>query len=124
MVQSFFDVAYGLPGYGALLAPDGDTVASRLDTSGFGRVAVYDTTSGEELDSGLADTDVALGVSMGVGRTATYVVARAEDMLTTGPFLRSFAGGDLVIRHCELAPVSCLDAVALPEATQVPLLAR
>lgn len=70
------------PGTGAQLAPEGDYVLTRAGGSESpGRVRIYETIEGEELDTGLTpDAEVRAAKLGGRGR-ATYLVERGPDSL-------------------------------------------
>lgn len=75
VVQSAFNVVFRLPGVGADLSPDGDTVATH---DAAGAVALYDTRSGEQVDGRLGGGSEVLAVSPGQRGLVAYVVRDGE----------------------------------------------
>jgi hypothetical protein len=108
---SFYSVVHDLPGLGAQLSPDGKLVASRLPD---GEVALYDTTSGNRLVSGLGDHEEVVTFAPGRDFTINYVVA---------PGARTPAH-ELQLRTCQLRTTICVTAAGIPNTGGIPVLAR
>jgi hypothetical protein len=113
VVQSLFDVEFVLPGEGAMLAPDGDTVATRLPGSD-DAVAVYDTRSGAELPNGVPEGDLVVAFAPGDRLAIAYIVA------PTG----QSPGRELELRICDLDTTQCAVAARIPNQGGTPVLAR
>lgn len=75
VVQSAFNVVFRLPGSGADLSPDGNTVATH---DAAGAVALYDTRSGAQVDGRLGGGSEVLAVSPRERGLVAYVVADGE----------------------------------------------
>lgn len=124
VAQGFFSVSFDLRGSGAQLSEDGEFVLTRDPaTPSLGTLLVYDTESGDQLPTGLAEDDVALAAALGPDGTATYVVARAEDRPLAGEFLRSSFSGQLELRTCELETGVCETLRRFSSAGSRPLVA-
>ncbi len=113
VVQSMFSIRFELPGRGAVLSPDGNTVATRLPGSD-NQIAVYDTRSGDELVDGLSSDDATLAFAPGDRGTISYIVA--PHGLTPGR--------ELELRTCDLASALCRIAARIPNTGGSPVLAR
>jgi hypothetical protein len=111
VAQSFFSTVYDMPGVGAQLSPDGDLVATRLPD---GRVAVYDTASGDRLDDGLVKGDDVVAFAPGDDHTMTYVVAVGG----------SPSAQVLELRTCRVLFSLCDVATTIPDTGDPPVLAR
>ena len=114
VIQSYFDVAFDLPGRGASLSSDGILVVSRLGEGDDAEAVVYDTRSGEEVATGLATTDLVLAASPGPRGTVAFVVAQGG--------LES--GRDLQLRVCDLGVALCRIVARIPDHGSTPVLAR
>lgn len=104
------------PGRGAQLSPEGDYVLTRIDDGGsrLGQVRIYDTRTGEEIDSGLPlDAEVFAAV-LGGGGVATYLVELAQDEPDDGPRLSN--SGSLQLTTC-LVPEPGVAATCAVELT-------
>jgi hypothetical protein len=102
VVQSAFNAVFELPGHGADLSPDGNTVATRGADGG---VLLYDTRSGVQLDGRLGGGDEVLAVAPGDRGTVAYVVRDGD-----GAQLRTCELEDLRCRTVDLVGVGT-DAV-------------
>lgn len=105
IVQSAFNVVFEVPGTGADLAPDGNTVATRgpgVD------VLVYDTRSGAQLDGRVGGGSQLLAVSLGTRGAVAYVAT---------------SGNRAQLRTCVLADQHC-QTVDLVEVDPDTVLAR
>jgi hypothetical protein len=114
VVQSYFDVAFDLPGRGASLSPDGLFVVSRVGDGDDSQPVVYDTRSGAELPTGLATTDVALAAAAGADAKVAFIVAQGGVE----------AGRERQLRVCELRVSLCRILARIPEDGSTPVLAR
>jgi hypothetical protein len=110
MIQSAFNVAFEVPGRGARLSVDGNTVATRLPDAG-NMVAIYDTRSGAELPLRLGSDDTVLVVAPGPDGTVALVVAGDD-------------GEQAELRTCVLAMATCEVVAEIPESDDIPVLAR
>ena len=113
VVQSAFDAEFDLPGMGAALAPDGDSVATRLPGTE-DSIAVYDARSGEALPTGLSRTDHVVAFAPGARLTISYIVASEDPS----------AGAQLELRTCTLLTTVCTVAARIPHPGDTPVLAR
>lgn len=103
MAHESIDATVSGPGVGAQLSPEGDYVLTRArsDRSRLGRVRLYDTRSGGELDTGLAPDAEVLTAKLGGHGVATYLVLVKRD----DPSQRSASVVDIV----ELTTCQVLD---------------
>jgi hypothetical protein len=113
VVQSYFDVEFNLPGQGAVLSPDGNTVATLLPGSD-DLVAVYDTRSGAQLQNGVVGRDHVVAFAPGDRLTMTYVIAPSG----------ASPGHELQLRTCDLNSTICTIAAHIPNLGGTPVLAR
>lgn len=124
--QPLFDIVIDRLGKGARLSADGNYVLTRTDNdqSMYGTVRIYDTRSGNEIESGLSVHDLAIAAQLGPRDTVTYVVARADDGSEPDEFLRLSLSGPLELRTCSFNTGECVVDAKFPHTGPTPLLAR
>lgn len=129
LVQPFFNVDFVRPGVSAEFAPGGNLVLARSPGQADGPFTplLYDARSGERLESGVADDELALDASFGPDGTVDYLVIRAEDY-GAGPDVEGDDRPLVVLRSCELEtfqqPFECTDVLPLAQVDEDPLLAH
>lgn len=122
--QAFYSAAYVRPGTGAVLSPGGSFVLSRAgDGTAPFRPILYDVRSGDRMRSGLSGGELALDATFGPNHTVSYLVAARAD-LAGGADLDGNSAPLVILRTCDLAPVTCHDVLPLARPDERPLLAH
>lgn len=88
-----------VPGVGAQLAPEGDHVLTRV-ADAQGRVRIFDTVTGQEVDTGLAPDAEVYAAKLGGRGRVTYLVELEQGEPDDGPRLSS--SGSLQLVTCPL----------------------
>lgn len=124
MVPSFYSALSVRPGTGAVISPGGNLVLSRAgDGTAPFRPLLYDVRSGERMRAGVSADELALDAAFGPNHTVSYLVAPRAD-LAGGPDLDGNSDPLVVLRTCDLAPLTCHDVIPLARPGERSLLAR
>ncbi len=122
VTQPLFNVEVRVPGVSASLTDDGDLVMTRDNSRLEDEVRIFVAGSGDELDTGLSDADVALAAAWGPGHTATYVVAHRANAPEGSDFVRLSESGPLLLRTCDLDTGECRSLTQISHNSGVPAL--
>ncbi len=96
-----------VPGQGAELSPDGAYVLTRVDLAEPDIVRIYDSETGDPVDSGIDDADIALAAAFGPDSTVTYVVAERGSETDDGDLHRVSNLRLFELRTCALPTGEC-----------------
>jgi hypothetical protein len=123
LMEPLLDEHITVPGEDAVLSPDATYVLTGLASDDPNALRIYEVATGEQVLTGLDDTeDAAVAAAFGPNETITYVVGAREHGTDGDELLRLSELTGLELRTCELPTSTCTTVLRFGDEFDVPVL--